>query len=533
MLEGMTVDERLVAGRYRLRALLGRGGMGSVWLADDEVLERKVAIKEVDLPPAAGSDEHDLLRERVIREARTAARLDHPNVVRIFDVAEDEDRPWIVMEVLTGCTLSEEVRDHGPLSPARAANVGLALLDALEAAHRVGVVHRDVKPANVQLCEGGRVVLTDFGIASSASDSSITRTGEVVGSPAYMSPERARGETLGQPSDLFSLGATLYHAVEGRPPFDRGTPLATLTAVVHDSPGPFASAGPLRPVLVGLLAKRPEERWEPARVRAALRQVADGLEVDEATQAVAALPSTESTQVLTPIQAEAALVSEDSVPVEVLRERVLDSGPPTDPGLQPLPAPRTGRVGWGVAALLVLVLAGLAGAGYALSQRDTNPGRSSSTTADGPFLPGQGSIPADWEVRENGKWSVATPPGWRKDGSRYRSAKGDTYAYINVSSTTDGTPREVLETASGTFADRDNHEDYSQVGEVTDLTFRGQDAAAWEFTYRDGDSVLLHARQLAYLSGGKVWILWWQTYDKDWDAQRALGDQIVSTFTPK
>lgn len=518
MLEGMTVDERLVAGRYRLRALLGRGGMGSVWLADDEVLERQVAIKEVDLPPAAGSDDHDMLRERVMREARTAARLDHPNVVRIFDVAEDEGRPWIVMEVLTGCTLSQEVRDNGPLSPARAANVGLALLDALEAAHRVGIVHRDVKPGNVQLCDGGRVVLTDFGIASSASDSSITRTGEVVGSPAYMSPERARGEALGPASDLFSLGATLYHAVEGQTPFDRGTPVATLTAVVHDSPGSFAASGPLRPVLVGLLAKRAEDRWEPARVRAALSQVAAGIEVDEATQ------------VLTPVEAEAALVA-DAAPSPV-PPSLADAGPPTDPGLQPLPPRRRSRLGWGAAAVMLVALAGLAGAGYAIHQQ-TGSGSQSTPSNDGPLNPGQGSIPADWELHKASGWSVATPPGWRKDGSRYRAPKGGTYAYINVSSTTDGTPRQVLETASGTFGDRDNHQDYNQVGEVSDLTFRGQDAAQWEFTYRDGDSVLLHARQLAYVSGGKVWVLWWQTHDEDWDSQRALSDQIISTFRPR
>lgn len=521
MLEGMTVDERLVAGRYRLRSLLGRGGMGSVWLADDEVLERQVAIKEVDLSPAVGSDDHDLLRERVMREARTAARLDHPNVVRIFDVAEEEGRPWIVMEVLTGCTLAQEIRDNGPLSPVRAASIGLALLDALEAAHRVGVVHRDVKPGNVQLCEDGRVVLTDFGIASSASDSSITRTGEVVGSPAYMSPERARGESLGPASDLFSLGATLYHAVEGQAPFDRGTPVATLTAVVHDSPGSFSASGPLRPVLVGLLAKRAEERWEPARVRAALRQVAAGLDVDEATQTVATVATASSS-------GQAAAVTESPLPPVPG-----DSGPPTDPSLTPLPParPRRARLGWGVSALVLVVLAALAGAGYAVHQRSGgSPQRSAS--ADGPFGPGQGPIPGDWELHKTGSWAVATPPNWRKDGSRYRSPKGGTYAYINVSSTTDGTPRQVLEQASGTFGDRDNHQDYRQIGEVSELTFRGQDAATWEFTYRDGNSVLLHARQLAYLSGGKVWILWWQTYDSDWGSLRSLGDQVIATFRP-
>jgi hypothetical protein len=520
MLEGMTDQERVVAGRYRLTSLLGRGGMGAVWCAHDEVLERTVAIKEVDLPPVGGDEEHEALRQRVLREARTAARLDHPNVVRIFDVAEDAGRPWIVMEVLTGRSLAEEIKAAGPLTPVRAAQVGLAVLDALGAAHTLGVVHRDVKPGNVQLCDDGRVVLTDFGIASSASDSSITRTGEVVGSPAYMSPERARGEALGPASDLFSLGATLYHAVEGSPPFDRGTPVATLTAVVHDSPGAFAAAGPLRPVLVGLLAKRADERWDTQRVRAALQDVAEGRELDESTQSVPTVPSTEHTQVMPPVVPDATVLPPPSI---------ADAGPPTNQGLTPLTVPRPRRrLAWGAAALVALVLAALAGAGYAISQQ-----QHSSTTkqaaADGPFDPGQGKVPSDWVVQPGSGWAVATPADWRRDGTRYRSPRTGRYAYINVSSAT-GTPREVLEAASGTFGDRDNHQDYSQIGDVSDVTFRGLDAATWEFTYRDGDSQLLHAEQLAFLDHGKVWVLWWQTHDDQWQEQLDLRTEVISSF---
>ncbi|MDQ1688342.1 MAG: eukaryotic-like serine/threonine-protein kinase [Frankiaceae bacterium] len=519
MLEGMTDQERVVAGRYRLTSLLGRGGMGAVWCAHDEVLERTVAIKEVDLPPVGGDEEHEALRQRVLREARTAARLDHPNVVRIFDVAEDAGRPWIVMEVLTGRSLAEEIKASGPLTPERAAEVGLAVLAALEAAHILGVVHRDVKPGNVQLCDDGRVVLTDFGIASSGSDSTITRTGEVVGSPAYMSPERARGEALGPASDLFSLGATLYHAVEGSPPFDRGTPVATLTAVVHDSPGAFAAAGPLRPVLIGMLAKRPEERWDTARVKAALSDVAEGRDINEATQAVPTVPDAEHTQVMPAVLAEPAPVPPTPG----------DSGPPTNQGMTPLVLPRPRRrLAWGAAALVLLVMAALAGAGYAISQNRHSTANKASDSG-GPFDPGQGKVPSDWVVQPGSGWAVATPPDWRKDGTRYRSPRSGTYAYINVSSAS-GTPTGVLESASGTFGDRDNHEDYTQIGDVSGTTFRGQEAATWEFTYRDGNSQLLHASQLAYLDHGKVWVLWWQTHDDEWQQQLDLRTKVISSF---
>src|SRR3954453_14493836 len=224
--------QRLVAGRYRLQTPLGRGGMGVVWAAEDELLQRPVAIKEVRFPPTIDDTERELLRERTMREARTAARLDHPCAVRVFDVCEDEDQPFIVMERLIGRTLSDVIKRDGPLPPARAAEIGLCLLDALDAAHAAGIVHRDVKPGNVVVRADGRVTLTDFGLASTAGDPSITSTGLLLGSPAYIAPERARGGLPEPSSDWWSLGATLYTVVEGKPPFDKPEPFATLTAVV-------------------------------------------------------------------------------------------------------------------------------------------------------------------------------------------------------------------------------------------------------------------------------------------------------------
>jgi serine/threonine protein kinase len=262
---------RVVAGRYRLLEQLGRGGMGVVWAGHDDVLQRPVAVKEVLYPPGLSDEEYDALRERTLREARIAAQLDHPCAVRVFDVCEDEGRPFIVMELLVGRTLSDAIRADGPTSSARAAEIGLCVLDALTAAHGAGIVHRDVKPANVMLREDGRVALTDFGIASTAGDPSLTSTGLLLGSPAYISPERARGGTPEPAADLWSLGATLYTAVEGHPPFDRPDPIATLTAVATEPPEPCRNAVPeLARIIASLLDKDPAARPAPDEVRARL-----------------------------------------------------------------------------------------------------------------------------------------------------------------------------------------------------------------------------------------------------------------------
>ncbi len=234
--------------------------MGRVWAARDELLARDVAVKE--LVPAAGLTEPELraLRERTIREARAIARLDHPNVVRVFDVVFDRGEPWIVMELVPSRSLFDTVRDYGPMAPDRVARVGLGVLAALGAAHRAGVLHRDVKPGNVLLAHDGRVVLTDFGLATAAGDAGMTSTGVVLGSPQYLAPDRALDGEIGPAADLWSLGATLYAAVEGRPPYVRSSPMATLAALATELPAPPERAGVLRHALTALLQRDPARR---------------------------------------------------------------------------------------------------------------------------------------------------------------------------------------------------------------------------------------------------------------------------------
>ena len=251
---------RLVAGRYALGEVLGRGGMGTVWLATDTVLERRVALKELTFSVDLSAEERTILRERTMREARAAARLDHPRVTTVYDVVEEDGRPWLVMEHVASRSLQDIVEEQGPLPPAAVAQIGLDVLEALDAAHAAGIVHRDVKPANVLVDRSGRACLTDFGIATTTGDSSLTTHGALIGSPSYMAPERANGEEPRPAVDLWSLGATLYTAVEGRPAFDRGEAMATLMAVVSEHPAPMLRAGPLEPVLSGLLTKDPDRR---------------------------------------------------------------------------------------------------------------------------------------------------------------------------------------------------------------------------------------------------------------------------------
>src|SRR4051812_8965475 len=250
----------VVADRYRLIAPLGQGGMGRVWRAIDVVLHRDVAIKELVPPPGLTAGERQEMRERSLREARAIARLNNVNVVRVFDVLRTDADPWIVMEYVPSRSLQDALAAEGPVNPIRAAEIGLGVLGALRAAHRAGVVHRDVKPGNVLIGADGRVVLTDFGLATVPGDPNVTRTGLVLGSPAYIAPERARDGTAGSGADLWSLGATLYAAVEGASPFARPSAIATLAALATENPPPARNAGPLKPVLNGLLRKDPTHR---------------------------------------------------------------------------------------------------------------------------------------------------------------------------------------------------------------------------------------------------------------------------------
>ncbi|MEU4831740.1 serine/threonine-protein kinase [Streptosporangium sp. NPDC023615] len=265
----------LLAGRYRLIAELGRGGMATVWRARDELLDREVAAKEVAIPLHLPGPEREVLLERTMREARLAARLSHPNIAAVYDVVRTDGNPWIMLQFIRSRDLGEVIASEGPLPAPVVARIGLEVLSALEAAHAAGVVHRDVKPANILLTDDGRAILTDFGLATAVNgEPGLTRAGMVVGTPAYIAPERAGGGASNAESDLWSLGATLYAAVEGSAPFGRSTVMATFTAVMTTTPGPYRHAGPLAPVITGLLDKDPAHRTGAARAREQLREIA-------------------------------------------------------------------------------------------------------------------------------------------------------------------------------------------------------------------------------------------------------------------
>src|ERR671938_546857 len=266
-----TVQEStLIGGRYRLHSLLGQGAMGRVWAAHDEVLERGVAVKEVLLPPAVPEAEREALVARTLREGRAAARVRHPRVVTVYDVVEDDDRPWLVLQLLQSRTLADVLATEGPLAPARAALIGLQVLEGLAAVHAAGVLHRDVKPANVLFGPDGGAVLADFGVATLENDAAVTSTGLVLGSPAYLAPERARGEAPSPAADLWSLGATLFAAVEGRAPFHRDGPLPTLGALLTEDVPAAPAAGPLAPAIAALLTKDPAARPDADTTRCLL-----------------------------------------------------------------------------------------------------------------------------------------------------------------------------------------------------------------------------------------------------------------------
>ncbi|MGP3638060.1 serine/threonine-protein kinase, partial [Streptomyces sp. 24-1644] len=266
----------MIAGRYRLLGPLGEGGMGVVWRARDEVLGREVAVKEVRAPAGLPGPDVQRLYARLEREAWAAARISHRNVVTVYDVATEDARPWIVMELIRGLSLSEVLDAEGPMPPQRAARIGAEVLAALRSAHGSGVLHRDVKPGNVLLANDGRVVLTDFGIAMVEGSSALTMTGELIGSPEFLAPERALGRTPGPASDLWSLGVLLYAATEGNSPFRQNTPLSTLRAVVDEELPPPRRAGALAPVIEGLLRKDPAERPSAGEAERQLRTVAAG-----------------------------------------------------------------------------------------------------------------------------------------------------------------------------------------------------------------------------------------------------------------
>ncbi|WP_199431895.1 serine/threonine-protein kinase [Qaidamihabitans albus] len=267
-----TPGPRVIAGRYTLLGELGRGGMGVVWRAEDTVIGRHVAIKELTLPD--GADESGVFQERVLREVRTGGRLNDPAVVTVFDVVTEGDTTFIVMELVEAPTLSELVRRNGPLAPHQVAAIGEQVLSALQAAHGSGIVHRDVKPGNLMVAPNGRVKLTDFGIAQAVDDPRLTTSGMLVGSPAFMAPERVAGREAMPESDLWALGVTLFFAVEGTVAFERPSTAATLHAIMNEVPYLTHAQGPLASAIMGLLISAPEARISAQQARGLLAMAA-------------------------------------------------------------------------------------------------------------------------------------------------------------------------------------------------------------------------------------------------------------------
>ncbi|GAA3227682.1 serine/threonine-protein kinase [Actinocorallia longicatena] len=276
MPEGPDVTAHRLVERYQLLSVLGSGGMGTVWRARDETLGREVAIKELTLSPELDAGGRAEACARAVREAQAAAQLRHPGIVVVHDAFIDDDRPWIVMQLLQGQTLDVVLKSQGPISVPFAAEIGLQVVKALIAAHTVGILHRDIKPGNIFLTADGRAVLTDFGIATVEGQATITRSGMLVGSPGHIAPERLRGESGGPQSDLWSLAATLYRAVEGISAYPGDDHIVVLTKVLTQDPRPPSAAGELAPLLLHMLAKDPRVRPDPVIVEGVLARVAQG-----------------------------------------------------------------------------------------------------------------------------------------------------------------------------------------------------------------------------------------------------------------
>jgi serine/threonine protein kinase len=408
------VDGRRIAGRYELGAQLGEGGVSIVWRAEDTLLGRPVAIKEIELPPAVRDQQRAALRARVIREARAAARLSHPGAVTLFDVVQDGGQDYIIMELVEGPTLDQLVAGQGPLPPQRAAMLGLRLLATLEAAHRAGIVHRDVKPSNVLVRDDGTTKLTDFGTASLTGDPELTVTGVVVGSPAYMSPEQIRGLDVGPATDLWALGATLYFAVEGEPPFKSSTTqFEVLNAIVNEPPRRASRLGVLGPVIDCLLRKDPDQRPASADVWYQLRRVA--ATTDSADDA----PAGEPARPPSARRRERPLAEGRGRPLRPIRPQASQPDEPaerrsagTPSGAAPETAPAAGRPPAARAPVSLPATPSLT----------SDPGAppaapDAATGADAPPVPGAGPTPVAGTARDAGTGAGAPPADGPPEGT--------------------------------------------------------------------------------------------------------------------
>ncbi len=582
----MAADEshRLLAGRYRLGAVIGRGGMGAVWQARDELLNRDVAIKEIVWPPQMDPAERDVARRRAVREAQLAARLHHPNVVTVYDIVEEDDRPCIVMELVPFRSLREVIAEDGPVSPAQAARIGLSVLAALRAVHEAGVVHRDVKPANILLGPEGRIVLADFGIAKAADSPALTASGVLVGSPSYLAPERARGESAGPAADLWALGASLFAAVEGRPPFERDGVLASLTAVVADELDPAPHAGPLRPVIEGLLDKDPATRLDIPRTEQMLLQAESAADGEPA--ATQALPAGVATAEVRPaahdpqaepvppvghIPLEDHILPADFIPSANRRQRAGRRAPAGRSAAGRSAAARGSRT---VAARLIAVAAvalfavGLAvaflrPAGHPPAPRagivpstaasrpspDATASSASSASASGssssspspsasstPASTATGALPAGYYRFTNSTgFSIGVPRGWNisHDGHYvYIRDPANSGIFLLIDQSDQPRPDPLADWRQQAANRQSSYPGYHLILLRSVHYTQAEKAADWEFTY-DRNGVMVRVLNRNILANAQhAYALYWSTPASDWDAYYHFFQVFADTFRP-
>jgi serine/threonine protein kinase len=561
---------RLLAGRYRLSEVIGHGGMGVVWRARDELLSRDAAVKEIVWPANFTEHERQTACRRATREAQMAARLNHRNVVRIYDIVEEDDHPWIVMELLPYRSLRDIVRDEGPLTPPQAAKVGLGILAALRAAHAEGIAHRDVKPANVLIGPEDRVVLTDFGIARPADTTTLTTAGILIGSPSYIAPERARGGPSGAPGDLWGLGASLYAAVEGHPPFEREHALAILTAVVTDDPEPATRAGPLWPVITGLLRKNPDERLGAAETDHLLRRIAApasaepaasepaptaAFPVDAPTGAASAEPAPAE-----PVPAEPDAPVPEAVPAESVVAEPAPSAlgePPLSSGSQRSRRPRAAVIG---AAALAVIAAGATALALVLTsspQRQTaSPPigtRSSSSASQHPSSgtpssgspsssataspgTGNGAIPAGFYRFTNSTgFSIGVPDGWQISHVGhyvYITNPNNSGIFLLIDQSDNPKPNPLADWEQQQASRESSYPDYHLIRLESVNYPQAEKAADWEFTY-DRNGVPVHVLNRNILANAHhAYALYWSTPETDWSAYFRYFQAFAATFRP-
>ena len=547
---------RRVADRYELGDELGHGGMGVVWRATDMLLAREVAVKEVDLPRGLDAEQHAAMRARVSREARAAARLSHPGAVTVYDIAQDGGRDYIVMELVAAPTLDDLVRTDGPLSPERAAELGLGLLATLEAAHRAGIVHRDLKPKNVMVREDGRSKLADFGIASVQGDPRLTATGLVVGSPAYMAPEQVEGRPVDPATDLWALGATLWFAVEGEPPFGGGE-FQTLTAIVNGEPRRPRRLGPLAPVLERLLAKDPARRPTPAELRPLLQGVAAGSRAHGTARRGAAGATRAPGAPAEPGAAAPAgragggrrAGEGDTPPVPGKARRrgrgtavpgapVAGRGRRRVPPVPPVPAPgepvlprrprRRGRL-----LLVLAVVAAAAAAAVQLAARDGGGGGSGRRP---PATERQGTaVPDGWQpyADPQGAYRLAHPPGWTPvdRGAFTDFVEPGDGRFFRVQPTSDGLqPLPAQQRLERSFIARHPGDAYRRVRLGT-TTFKGLPAAEWEFTFVDGGRPR-RGYDVTFTAGGLRHAILFQAGAEQWPASQDDLRAFLAGYRP-